>query len=52
MSGMVQDFRFALRQLRKSPAFAAVAVITLALRTGFLPRISCRQSGACWGPSI
>ncbi len=34
MSGLVQDLCYALRQIGKSPGFAAVVIVTLALGIG------------------
>jgi putative ABC transport system permease protein len=49
---MIQDLRFAARQLRKSPAFAAVAILTLALAIGVNSAIFALINGAVLRPMV
>src|SRR5205809_5420557 len=49
---MIQDFKFALRQLRKAPGFTAVAVMTLALAIGVNSAIFALINGAVLRPMV
>src|ERR1700724_4675163 len=49
---MIQDFRFAFRQLVKSPGFTIVAVITLALAIGVNSAIFALINGAVLRPMV
>lgn len=49
---MMQDFRFAVRQLVKAPGFTAVAVLTLALAIGVNSAIFALINGAVLRPMV
>ncbi len=50
MGTLIQDLRFALRSLRKSPAFAVVAVLTLGLGMGAATAIYSVADGVIFEP--
>src|SRR2546423_15613090 len=49
---MMQDFRFALRQLLKTPGFTSVAVLTLALAIGVNSAIFALINGVLLKPVV
>ena len=49
---MIQDFKFAIRQLMKAPGFTAIAVLTLALAIGVNSAIFALINGAVLRPTV
>src|SRR3954469_16901431 len=49
---MIQDFKFAFRQLIKAPGFTAIAVVTLALAIGVNSAIFAIVNGAVLRPVV
>lgn len=47
---LLQDIRFALRSFRRAPAFASVAVFTLALGTGSVATVLSMANVYLWRP--
>lgn len=50
MEGILHDIQFALRQLRKAPAFTAIVVVTLALGIGATTTVFCWIQAVLWRP--